>query len=757
MRRLARPVGAFIGRHPALIVAASLALAGVAVFGALRLEMRTSQDEFISSKSQVYRDYERVGDYFGSGNVLILLEGELDSLLSPANVDAMARLQQEISADERVKSVISPVTFLEPAAQKAAQDQGLGAESVPGLMRDPDLIHSVAYTDEGELSASMSGVIPDEHHALINVRLAGGLTTGEENAAGKHIKELAEAQEFEGLGKLIAGNPLMIAGMETRMARSMGITGGMAVLLMVVVLLVVFRARWPLLSLPVVLLGVLVTFGVMGFGGLPITMVTMAGLPILIGLGVDYAIQFHNRYEEERARSSQPAGAIVAAIVNIAPAVGIAVFATILGFIVLLISEVPMVQQFGVVLAFGVTILYLAGLFVLTAALHWRDLRRSLLPATQVQPAALPRIDRVLARGASWALRFPLPIVLVSLAVCGAGVYLDGRLPVVTDVERFVPRGMPELVNLERARAIFADTTEISVLVEAEDVTRPVVLNWMLDFQRQEMEKNPDLLSTNSPAKSVAVDGVIPPSAEVEQALASMPEAVRDSQVSRDRRAALVTFGLPSLSMERMKQLIETFSADAQPPEGVAAKPAGFTVVGARTVDALTANRGTITLVALAAIAAGLLLVYRNLGKALVPILPIALIIGWSSGLMYVMGIDLNPLTAVLGSLIVGIGTEFTVLLTERYYEERSRGRAPRDAMITSVARIGRAISASGLTVAAGFGTLMMSDFPILKDFGKVVVIDVVLALVCTLVILPAIIVWLDGRRWPLLGGARER
>ncbi len=111
---------------------------------------------------------------------------------------------------------------------------------------------------------------------------------------------------------------------------------------------------------------------------------------------------------------------------------------------------------------------------------------------------------------------------------------------------------------------------------------------------------------------------------------------------------------------------------------------------------------------------------------------------------MYAIGLNLNPLTAVLGSLIIAIGTEFTILLMERYVEEKENGLEPREAMVTAVSRIGPAITASVATVVAGFATLMLSDFPLLKDFGKVVVIDVMFALVATLVVLPAVVVWLD-------------
>src|SRR5690606_1410403 len=70
--------------------------------------------------------------------------------------------------------------------------------------------------------------------------------------------------------------------------------------LMIVALLLFFRhVRWSLLPLPVVLLGIIWTFGAMGFFGIPMSMVSFAAFPIMIGIGIDYAIQFHNRIYEE--------------------------------------------------------------------------------------------------------------------------------------------------------------------------------------------------------------------------------------------------------------------------------------------------------------------------------------------------------------------------------------------------------------------------------------------------------------------------
>src|SRR4029077_6659433 len=89
----------------------------------------------------------------------------------------------------------------------------------------------------------------------------------------------------------------------------------------------------------------------------------------------------------------------------------------------------------------------------------------------------------------------------------------------------------------------------------------------------------------------------------------------------------------------------------------------------------------------LALVALALIAVYRESRRALLPLVPTALAAGWAPLLLLLLGRlpggvgstlgSFNPLTVVLGALIVALGTEFGVVLLGRFYEERARGLAP--------------------------------------------------------------------------------
>jgi uncharacterized protein len=116
--------------------------------------------------------------------------------------------------------------------------------------------------------------------------------------------------------------------------------------------------------------------------------------------------------------------------------------------------------------------------------------------------------------------------------------------------------------------------------------------------------------------------------------------------------------------------------------------------------------------------------------------------VGASALLVELLGVQVSALGALSSPLVVAICTEFSVLIVERYLEERRAGRSPDDAIATASLRIGRAFSASGLTVAGGFAALAVSGFPLLTSFGIVVALNIVVSLAVALVMLPPLLTW---------------
>ncbi len=133
------------------------------------------------------------------------------------------------------------------------------------------------------------------------------------------------------------------------------------------------------------------------------------------------------------------------------------------------------------------------------------------------------------------------------------------------------------------------------------------------------------------------------------------------------------------------------------------------------------------------------------------PLIPIALATGWAAGLMFLLGllpgplsVKLNPMSVTLGALVIAISTEFSVLLSARYRQEREAGNPPARAIELTYQSTGAAVMASGATAIVGFAALIASDIRMLRDFGILTVVDLGVSLAGVMLVLPAALVWAE-------------
>ena len=127
---------------------------------------------------------------------------------------------------------------------------------------------------------------------------------------------------------------------------------------------------------------------------------------------------------------------------------------------------------------------------------------------------------------------------------------------------------------------------------------------------------------------------------------------------------------------------------------------------------------------------------------------PVLMAVGAASLVACAFGFKLSPLTALGGPLVIAACTEFTSLILLRLIEERSRGPVAHEAVDVAESRTGRAFVVSALATIAGSAVFALSPLPLLRDFGLIVAINVAVALLSALVVLPPMLVWADEKGW---------
>lgn len=296
--------------------------------GARNIYMGTGNDTLVKSSSDVYKDNLMLEEEFGGESIIILYEAE--NLLTPANLSHMKGLGNVLETSDSIYSMMSPVTLIERMASKQSdkfkegiletgegltkmgeklQTIGENMASVydysdimtPGIPRKQATLDNIIYED-GELRPIFGDVVIDERHMLMMIKFKGNTDDATKSELVGRIQSYLNTEQLDGLTTIVSGKPVLDDAVRTSMKGSMQKMMGLALLVMFVVLFFIFKVRWRILPLVIVLVAVIGTVGLMGWLQIPVTMVSMAVFPILIGLGIDYAIQFQNRYAEEIAK-----------------------------------------------------------------------------------------------------------------------------------------------------------------------------------------------------------------------------------------------------------------------------------------------------------------------------------------------------------------------------------------------------------------------------------------------------------------------
>jgi len=842
-------IAAWAVRHarPVLAVAALLAI-GAAV-AATQLSTDAGTDTLVDRDSESYRATERVREVFGEEPVVVVAEGDLQELILTPNLGRLLRLEgclsgkvpkgatpipgpcTELAKLNPVQFLAGPGTFLNEAViQIDEQLQRLAATVPPDQLREfllqvaarygitsapsisnPEFLASVVFDlhqSRGTPKARLAYLFPNDHSTQIVLRLRPDLSDAERSRALKLIREAVYDTTprkvctyrgqpeacfgLHGVGTYtITGAPVLVEGITGALKEALLILFAVAIVVMGIVLLLVFHSRWRLLPLAIALAAAALTFGLLDLFGGSLTIASIATLPILIGLVVDYAIQLQARFDEASADGANPLDAARSAASRAGPTIAIACLATAAGFLALQLSPIPMVRGFGILLIVGIALGLGLALTVGFAALSLRGGkgRGGAPPLAGFFATAFPALAEWVGRKRErrahpghplfpserfigLALGHPKRVLAIGAVLALIGWGLGTQIDTVSDVQSLGPQGLREIKDLEKVQDATGVAGQLQVAVEAPDLSDPATIEWMAGFKQRVLEENgfsgarPSCLKAEICPGPALSDFLVSSKrkeqlkrSEIRATLRELPPydleqlAPVNAKTGLPGHLALLSFGIRSQSLQgqqavisRVRDAVGEPGSPGGPPAGVRVRFAGLPVITAAAASDLSSSRYWLTLAGLAVVALALLAAYRSFGRALVPLIPVLLATGWSSLVLWLTQIPLNPMSAALGALTIAIATEFSVILAARFREERGGGLAAAAAIRAAYARTGPAVFASAVTVIAGFAVLIASDVSMLRDFGFVTVIDLGVALLGVMVALPAALSWLEER-----------
>ena len=522
---------------------------------------------------------------------------------------------------------------------------------------------------------------------------------------------------------------------------------------------------------------------------------------LLIGLGVDYAIHFTGRYREELGDGASVKESTTNTLSSVGIALTLATLATIVGFLSNVVSPLPEFKDFGITVSFGILF---ALLLVMTFVPAIRSLldKRAETKESISREAFSSSGESVLNKVAGASSIIPRKLKVISIAllvgVSSYGYVSFSNLDTVFNFTDFLPEDDPVVATLsvltDEFGGGFGETT--TVLLEGQDLATPeihnaiiVAINDLADAENivvfGENVANESVIASLGAmlAPNEAIPGTPPQAPNMElisglmsygvelmsgeglsalkisangdvdglyKSLITMDPAtfggtlyLDDNEVFTAQQIKITT----SAGSEGSRQLTEDIYTAFQPviDLGVDVAATNDSIVTNSVSDLISASQFQSLIFAILSSMFFLIIYYwidlKRPFLGVVTIFPvIAIVMGTYLG-MNLLDIPLNPVTATLTGIAIGIGVPFVIHVTNRFREALSNDSNPVSAITTTLKTTGGSLFGSAFTTMAGFGILTTSTLKPFQQMGQVVLVSIGFALVASILILPTLLV----------------
>mgnify|MGYP001388931405 CR=1 FL=1 len=577
----------------------------------------------------------------------------------------------------------------------------------------------------------------------------------------------------------------LATGQNANLGKELGILNSICLLLLGFILWTKFRSKRDTANVLVLtVFAILSTYGMAGLLTLlGVNMVfnaAMNSIPILLlAIGVDYGLHVVARIREEMQdqEKSKPMGretlrdfstearriAIRKGTILTSAALMVAIFTDIVGFLSFRFSSQQFLVSFGTVIAIGLFFIYIFSITALPALMM-------IIPPKKLhlQKSAKNEIGPI----SEWIgslVNTPVKVIVVTVMV-SVPMFIgfqqlevgfdqrdnfDESVPVVKDFltlsDEFQSSPSPLYAVLEgdiiskEGRHLYDEVmsslmanpkvTDVPIGVwgtlEKSRTSNLVLDNLMSNLGNDESSwKNLESWLLSDDGRNLT-SGTL--NSKASQTLISFQAATLDWQATADFESALSS-DLDELAQDSDGEFIVKLSG----------RSLILAQITADVADSAIISTGTVAFVILFMLISINTVrqkdIVRGAARGFVTWIPLMVVVVWVYGIMGLTGYELNSQTVTIGALTLGLGVDYAVHLTTRLEEEVEHApfANPSEWTTRSVATTGRAMFGAALTTAGGFSVLNFSSLVPLQLFGQVFVVAIILALISSLFVLPA-------------------
>ena len=736
--------GQFIIKYRWLIIILSLLI--TVFFGTqiYRAKINPDLETYIPKEMESRMNTDKIEKIFGGDEILIVLL-ETDDVLAKVTLERLKNIRMELRKSDQFGKIFSLFDVKNIRSEEGALVVDPAISSIPESaeaqeelrqqLRDNEMAYGVVVSKDFRLTAIIMSVEP----GYVDKELISKVNQVLANCPGNEKV-------------YIGGMPFIKATISDEMAREFKILMIIGISIMLVMLYVFFREiRGVLMPIVVVILSIFFTMGMMPLIGWQMSLITLL-LPIMmIAIANNYGIHLMARYQEINTPENTETMKEISEKLyeRLRAPIIMAGLTTVAGFLSLLSHRMIPARQLGFLAGMGIVFALVVSLFFIPA---FMSLLSKSKPVLKESGRSGQFLDRMLHNFSRKIIARPGRILLITIlltVISGAGIFL---VKVDTNMENFFPRKHEVRVSANLINKIFGGSQNISILVEG-DILDPEIMR-RIDHYEKELKNHPVVGNVTSVATVIR---------EISKAMNDPGDKWYDTiPDTRDAVAQYLELYSMSGDMDDLEKLVDFNYENAEilvrikNGSNASLKSVLDDIKQMTGNDRNVTNIGGYGLVAaelgelvvkgqISSLAISLLIImiivasfFRSVEAGLIAAIPIGLSIILLFGWMGYLGVKLDVATALLSSIMIGVGVDYTIHFLWRYKDERLAGLKSTAAVNKTLITTGRGIIFNALIVIFGFAALPFSVFPPLRFFGILVMVSIFACLVGALIIIPA-------------------
>ena len=691
----------------------------------------------------------RIEDLFGGTEMLMVLIRS-DDVLAPETLKRVKRISRGMKRIDGVDKVLSLFELKQLTSDDGAMIVDPAVPRIPKTddeieqlrhdIADNDIVYGSVISKDFTITAVIAMVEPDVSDDFIVSEIQALI---EKNPGDEEV--------------VIGGTPYSRLSTGQNTKKDFRKLMPLGLLIMLVFLFVCFKQmRGVILPFAVVIMSIMVSMGLIPLLGWNITVVTILLPVILIAVANDYGIHMITKFQEENVPDSglTKNELIVRMISGLFKPVILTGLTTIVGMLCLLGHILIPASQLGILAALGIVFALAASLMFIPAVIAVLPMPKPVIVSIDIAgPKGM--LDHLLHYVSTVVAEKPKTVILASLvlaAVVSVGIF---RVVVDTDPVQYYPEGHPVPYSAHMINDNLGGSFTFAVVFEG-DIKNPVLLK-KIDRLERDIEQIPEVGNTVSVARVVrqmsrvlndegdpGYDKIPNTRDAVAQyfelyAMSGDPDDF-EKMVDFPFEHAQITARINSSStpvldkvVTEVREMIED-DPDVKFVGGIADV---FNDLAKSVVKGQFISLG----VALVVVTTLLMMLFRSPFAGILSAIPLVLSMIILFGLMGLLDIELNMATALLSSIMIGVGIDYTIHFLWRYKNERERGLVAVDAVKRTLLTTGRGIVFNALSVMIGFLVLMISNFVPVRFFGFLVVISIFSCLIGAILLIPALCV----------------